>query len=124
MAFVTLAGVLAVTLVVVTSRPRDQATSSIVRFSLPIGQDADVYLGGPDAVWGRPRITSLTFSPDGDLLVYSARGEDSRLYLQRLDQERAEPLAGTEGCLVPILFAGRCLDRFLRRAVAEASLRG
>ncbi|HIF07656.1 MAG TPA: hypothetical protein EYQ64_12115 [Gemmatimonadetes bacterium] len=92
---------LAVTLVVVTSRPRDQATSSIVRFSLPIGQDADVYLGGPDAVWGRPGITSLTFSPDGNLLVYSARGEDSRRYLQRLDQERAEPLAGTEGASSP-----------------------
>ena len=93
------AGALAVTLVLFTSSLLDRPTPEVVRFSVPLGLDADVYLGGG----GRPSRTALAFSPDGDRLVYSATvpGEGSRLYLQRMDQERAEPLVGTEGARLP-----------------------
>ena len=52
---------------------------------------------------GRGFLTSLAFSPDGDQLVYVATvpGEGRRLYLQRMDQERAELLVGTEGASLP-----------------------
>ncbi len=101
---VGLAGLLALTVVVLTSSLLDRPTPDVVRFSLPVGQGADAYLGGRDANWGRPSKTSLTFSPDGKLLVYSARGgasNDSQLYMQRLDQERAEPIEGTWGASEP-----------------------
>jgi serine/threonine-protein kinase len=88
---------LAVMVSVLTSRPVDRATTDMVRFSVPVGLEADVYLGGDGADFGRPSRRSLAFSPSGDLLVYSAWGEDAQLYLQRLDQERAEPLEGTAG---------------------------
>jgi eukaryotic-like serine/threonine-protein kinase len=98
-----LATLLAVT-VIVTSRPVAQPTPEVVRFSVPIAQDDNVILGGiRDAAFGRPSSTSLAISPDGDLLVYSARDgagtpeADSRLYSRRLDQARAEPITGTEG---------------------------
>src|SRR6185295_3737944 len=56
-----------------------------------------------------PAGTSLAFdanpvavSPDGTHLAYiAARGEVSRIYLQRLDQFDATPIAGTEGAAAP-----------------------
>ena len=97
-----LTGLLAVTLVVLTSSLLDQPAPEVMRFSVPVGRDAEAYLGGLDQGFGRPTQTSLRFSPDGDLLVYSARGEDSwRLYLQRFDQERGEPIEGAEGGGIP-----------------------
>ncbi len=97
-----LATLLAVTVVVLTSRPPERLTPEVVRFSVPVGRDSEVYLGGFDAFVGPPAYTSLAFSPDGDLLVYSARDEDSwQLYQQRLDQESAEPIEGTEGGFAP-----------------------
>ena len=97
-----------VTVTVLNSSLADRPAPEVVRFTVPIGQDTHVYLGGADTTnysagrsvgrWGRPSRTALAFSPNGDLLVYSARDEDSwRLYQQRLDQERAEPIEGTEG---------------------------
>jgi len=87
---------------VVLSEP-DARASPVVRFTVPVGEGTEVYLGGErDAFWGRPSSTSLAISPDGDLLVYSAwevrdGNVESRLYLRRLDQERADPIEGTEG---------------------------
>ena len=92
---------LAVMASALTSGPVDRATTEMVRFSVPVGLEADVYLGGDDADFGRPSRRSLAFSPNGNLLVYSAWGEDARLYLHRLDQERAEPIEGTEGAVSP-----------------------
>ena len=50
----------------------------------------------------------MALSNDGNLLVYAAweegpDGLSSHLYSRRLDQERAEPIAGTEGAAAPFL---------------------
>ena len=93
---------------VLTSLLLDQPTPGVLQLSVPIAQDDNVILGGVwDAQFGRPSSTSLAISPDGDLLVYSARDgagtpeADSRLYFRRLDQARAEPITGTEGGSTP-----------------------
>ena len=106
----TLAGLLAVTLIIVTSGPPERPTPEVVRFSVPVSQDTEVYLGGRqeqdsrlERAVGRPISTSMAISPDGDLLVFAATEGagsptwDSRLYSRRLDQDRSVPIAGTEG---------------------------
>jgi len=122
-----LAGVFAVTVVVLTSLLLDQPTPEVFRYTVPLGQDADLYLGVP--FFGRPPLTSLTFSPDGDLLVYAGwkAGEGSRLYSQRLDQERADPIEG-EGAAFPFFspdgaWIGFFGDGSLRRvSVADGAI--
>ncbi|MDO9318306.1 MAG: hypothetical protein Q7V56_08915 [Gammaproteobacteria bacterium] len=103
----------------------ESAITDIVRLSLPVGEGRSLYLGGKDALHGRPAATSLAFSNDGRLLVYSAwepqsRGRRSRLYLRPLDQERAQPIDGTEGGSSPFLspdnnWIGFYVDNALRR---------
>ena len=104
-----------------------QQNSTVIRFNVQLSEDADLYVGGElDAAFGRPASTSLTISNDGSLLVYSAWqvGSDgqpvSQLYLRRLDQERANPIDGTEGASGPFFspdnssigfFAGNSLRR-------------
>ena len=96
-----LAGLLAVTLLVLTSSLLDRPAPEVVRFSVPISQDDSVYLGGILRS-GRPVSTSLTLSPDGDLVVYAATAPGgSRLYMRRWDQEAITPIAGTEGGYAP-----------------------
>jgi hypothetical protein len=84
------------------------SSAAVVRFTVPVGEDADVFLGGQmDSEFGYPAAAALAISPDGDMVVYPAweRQEDgsavSRLYRRRLAQERADPLAGTEGASGP-----------------------
>jgi serine/threonine-protein kinase len=82
----------------------DGSAADVVRFTVPVGEEVDVFLGGDlDSEYGYPAAPSLAISPAGDLLVYTAwdRNEEggrvSRLYQRRLGQERADALAGTEG---------------------------
>jgi len=82
--------------------------SGVVRVSLPVSEDRSLYLGGKDTLYGRPAATSLAFSNDGRLLVYSgweplSRGSRPQLYLRPLDQERAQPIDGAEGGSSPFL---------------------
>ncbi|OGT72562.1 MAG: hypothetical protein A3H44_08795 [Gammaproteobacteria bacterium RIFCSPLOWO2_02_FULL_57_10] len=103
----------------------ESAITDVLRFSLPVSEGQPLYLGGKDARHGRPAATSLAFSNDGRLLVYSAweplsRGERSRLYSRPLDQERARAIDGTEGGSSPFLSAdnnwiGFYVDNALRR---------
>jgi serine/threonine-protein kinase len=86
----------------------DSSSNGVVRFTVPVGEDADVFLGGElGTEYGYPAATALAISPDGSQLVYSAWDRDeegsqvSRLYRRRLGQERADPLAGTEGASGP-----------------------
>jgi len=82
--------------------------SPVIRFSVPVGEDADRFLGGVvGSRWGRPAFPALALSNDGSLLVYPVweegfDGLSSRLYSRRLDQDRAEPIAGTEGAEVAL----------------------
>ncbi len=81
----------------------------VVRFTVPVGEGAELFLGGErDASFGRPASTSLALSPGGDVLVYAGwqaatdGGVPSRLYLRRLESERAVPFEGTEGASDPL----------------------
>jgi eukaryotic-like serine/threonine-protein kinase len=77
----------------------------VTRFTVPLGDGA--FLGGAGTLNGdRPAATSLALSPDGSLLVFAAfdttgGGTHSRLYLKRIEQERAEVLPNTEGAAAP-----------------------
>jgi len=77
--------------------------SPVIRFDVSLSENDELYLGGVSSTnIGRPSQTSLALSNDGNMLVYSGweegpDGRSSRLYRRRLDQERAEPIPGTEG---------------------------
>lgn len=101
-------------------------TSPVMRFTVPLSEDADLYLGGvAGSRFGLPRDNSLALSSDGNLLVYSAweegpDGLSSRLYLRRLDQIGASPIEGTEGASSPFFspdnaWIGFFLDSTLQR---------
>jgi hypothetical protein len=104
---------------------RGPTITDVVRFSMPIGEGRSLYLGGKDALFGRPAATSLAFSNDGRLLVYAgwepgSQGSRSQLYLRPLDQEQAQPVDGTVGGSSPFLspdnnWIGFYVDNTLRR---------
>jgi len=83
-------------------------SSAVMRLSLPISVEEELFLGGRDARFGRPAATSLALTNDGRQLIYSAwkpgtRGQQSQLYSRPLEQERAQPISGTEGGTSPFL---------------------
>jgi serine/threonine-protein kinase len=56
----------------------------------------------PTALTPGGSLTSLTWTPDGQALVFvGRRGGVQQLYVRRLDAAEARPLAGTEGAQVP-----------------------
>lgn len=60
------------------------------------------YPGDASTGQGRPSRTAMAFSPDGRSLVMNAEREGKvQLYLRRLDQLDAIPIAGTEGASNP-----------------------
>jgi serine/threonine-protein kinase len=71
---------------------RSRATPSPVRLEVGIGADASV---GADS-----GSSSIALSPDGTTLAF-VTGVPRLLYVRRLDQLRATPLAGTEGARGP-----------------------
>jgi len=51
---------------------------------------------------GRPSRTTMAFAPDGRSIVFTAeRNGHVQLYMRRLDQIEATPIAGTEGAVNP-----------------------
>ncbi len=67
------------------------------------------WLAGNIYALSRPTRTAMAFSHDGQFVIHSAipenpkPGDRSRLFLRRLDQMEAKPIAGTEGGSSPFL---------------------
>ncbi len=85
-------------------RPSSPVTA-LVRSTLPVSPADDLNSGGVGAVWlptpGGSR-TALTWTPDGQALVFvGRRGGVQQLYVRRLDSTEARPLPNTEGAQVP-----------------------
>ena len=72
-------------------RPGPRASAAVARFSIVLG---------PDQRFTAPGRHLVALSPDGLQFVYVA---DGRLYLRRLDQLQARPIAGTEGATNPFV---------------------
>ena len=72
-------------------RPGPRASAAVARFSIVLG---------PDQRFTAPGRHLVALSPDGLQFVYVA---DGRLYLRRLDQLQARPIAGTEGAPNPFV---------------------
>jgi Tol biopolymer transport system component len=77
---------------------KQAATPSLFRVSAELGADASLALGGAPGA-------ELALSRDGRLLVFTAQRASgaSQLYVRRLDQLTATPLAGTEDARNPFL---------------------
>ncbi len=86
-----------------------------VRLEATIGADASVV----------KFQASLAASPDGALLAFAAQNNQGtqELYLRRLGDLRATPLAGTVGARDPFCLPGRSVDRLLCRRQAEKDRR-
>ena len=102
----TVAGVAVVALVVALVT-WSRTPSQVRRLSVEV-QDGTHLWGGAsgEAVGGgdRPSRTAFALTPDGNAIVYAATdGTSSQLYLRRLDDFRAIPIAGTEGASSPFL---------------------
>jgi hypothetical protein len=118
--FAGLAALLAVTVLALASPLLDRPAPDVVRFDVEVAPGEGSLLGGGWAMGGRPTNTGLAFSPDGGLLVYLGGLRNSRLYLHRLDQDHAEPIAGTEGASIPFFspdgaWIGFIVGRSLKR---------
>jgi Tol biopolymer transport system component len=70
--------------------------------------------------------TALTWTPDGQALVYvGRRGGVQQLYVRRLDAAEARPLAGTEGAQVPAVSPdGQWVAFWAQKAIRKVSLDG
>ena len=79
----------------------------------------------------QPTRTAMALSGDGRFMVYAAVKENagpqdkSRLYLRRLDQLEAKPIAGTEGGISPFLSADdRWVGFWADRKLMKVSIEG
>ena len=81
------------------------ARSTVVRSTLEVLPAEELNAGGvglTDIPTPGGSRTALTWTPDGQALVFVARrGGVQQLYVRRLDAAEARPLAGTEGAQVP-----------------------
>ena len=106
-----------------------QPRSAIVRSTLEVLPAEDLNAGGTSSFWiptpGGSR-TALTFTPDGQALVFVGRqGRVQQLYVRRLDAAEARPLAGTEGAEVPAVSAdGQWVGFWANGAVRKVPLAG
>ena len=80
---------------------RPLPASGPLRVSAELGADASLVI--PARAGGVPAGNAAVVSPDGSQLAFVAQphGSTPRLYVRRLDQLTATPLAGTEGAAGP-----------------------
>ena len=91
------------------------------------------WLAGLAGEMQRPSRAALTISRDGRFVIYSAIEENpgarvkSRLFLRRMDQPEARPIAGTEGGISPFLspdnrWVGFCADGKLKKVPVQGGV--
>ncbi|TDI38200.1 MAG: hypothetical protein E2P02_21170 [Acidobacteria bacterium] len=87
-----------------TSKARDPQPVTKVRVGLQPGKTLGVFYQGPASSISPLSRTAMVFLPDGRGLIFSAEnGEQGQLYLRRLDERDAMPIAGTDGAIGPFL---------------------
>ena len=80
---------------------------------------------GVDASLVTDRGAAAILSPDGTTLVFSARQDSQpRLFIRKLDQLAGDAARRHRRGRLPVLFAGRPVDRVLRRDQAEEGVGG
>src|SRR5206468_3500822 len=82
---------------------RSPPASAPLRVSAELGADASLVIANNPG-GSAPAGTAAVVSPDGTQLAFVAQphgGDAPRLYVRRLDQLTATPLAGTEGAVGP-----------------------
>ena len=93
------------------ARKTTQHTPSFPVVKAVIKLEPAVWLDGIRSEFAlqRPTRTAVAMSKDGGFIVYSAVAEDpgpqakAQLYLRKIDQPEAKPIAGTEGGINPFL---------------------
>jgi len=122
----TVVVLLAVALIV-RVHPDEQASRMTVRFTVPVGLDSNLVLGGQAGMQnGRPTRTAIALSPDGTLLVVGVRDSaTSWLVLRHIDEEVGQRIAGTEGASSPFFSPdGEWIGFFLGSALKRVSVLG
>jgi serine/threonine-protein kinase len=85
-----------------TQPAADLAVARVLLGVAPAERLLSGYSGDQSSGQGRPSRTAMAFSPDGRALAFSAEREGRvQLYIRRLDQLDAMPIAGTEGASTP-----------------------
>jgi serine/threonine-protein kinase len=78
--------------------------AGVARFGIDV--EAGLHLGSAPLAaqsQGRPLFSAFALSPDGRHLVYVGHnGTVGQLYHRPIDQDRATPLPGTEGAILPV----------------------
>lgn len=101
--------------VLVARRSPSAATAGVVRATLALQQSIRVSEG------------AIAVAPNGRTLVYEGRATDEgwRLFRRTLDQQRSEPIAGTEGGHAPFFSPdGRWVGFFAGRQLKKVPLSG
>jgi len=102
--------------------------ASLAGLSLLVRPAEEVNAGGSSSVWlptpGGSR-TALTWTPDGQALVFVGRGGIQQLYVRRLDAAEARPLPHTEGAQMPaVSLDGQWVAFWAGRAIRKVPLGG
>jgi len=128
-----LAGILIGPAIMRYIRPATSPSVSVVTSTIKV--EPGLRLDGmhSDDQMGRPCLTAIALSSDGRFIVYSGIEEipgpqaKPRLFLRKMDQSEAEPIAGTEGGIHPFLspdnrWVGFSVDGKLKKVPVEGGV--
>jgi len=115
----------------VRGRPQPAPPASVIKSTIKV--EPGHRLEGQARDMERPGRTAMSFSSDGKFIVYSAIEENPgpqakpQLYLRRMDQSAAKPIAGTEGGTSPFLspdgrWVGFWADGKLKKVLVEGGV--